>query len=112
MSQNRTANTKKLHKLLVDKLNAQNKPARFLQFLDACQCDAQGRGPSFIHRPYAQRTLALDLVKQLNKLDKKALVQQAIRQGKSGIAIGKAVREAEIKQLRDYFTEQISKETK
>ncbi|MBC7010683.1 multifunctional CCA addition/repair protein [Pseudoalteromonas sp. BZK2] len=103
---------KTLHKLLVDKLNTQNKPARFLQFLDACQCDAQGRGPSFIHRPYAQRTLALDLVKQLNKLDKKALVQQAIRQGKSGIAIGKAVREAEIKQLRDYFTEQISKETK
>jgi tRNA nucleotidyltransferase (CCA-adding enzyme) len=39
-------------------------------------------------------------------------VQQAIQQGKSGIAIGKAVREAEIKQLRDYLTEQSSKETK
>lgn len=96
---------KKLHKLIVENMNALNHPIRFKQFLQACLCDAQGRGKTFVDRAYPQSLLAQSLLEALTQLDKKSVVQLAISQSKKGPAIGAAVREAEIACLRKYLAE-------
>jgi tRNA nucleotidyltransferase (CCA-adding enzyme) len=96
---------KKLHKLIIENMNALEHPIRFKQFLRACLCDAQGRGETFVSRAYPQRLLAQSLLSALTQLDKKAAVQLAISQGKKGPDIGGAVREAEIDCLRKYLAE-------
>lgn len=96
---------KKLHKLIVEKMNALEHPKRFKQFLQACLCDAQGRGETFVNRAYPQLLFAQSLLEKLTQLDKKAVVKLAISQGKSGPNIGGAVREAEIDCLRKYLAE-------
>jgi tRNA nucleotidyltransferase (CCA-adding enzyme) len=96
---------KKLHKLIVDNMNALDQPLRFKQFLQACLCDAQGRGETFVDKAYPQLLLAQSLLNALTQLDKKAVVQLAISQGKRGPDIGGAVREAEIKSLRVFLAE-------
>lgn len=96
---------KKLHKLIIENMNALEHPKRFQQFLQACLCDAQGRGETFVNRAYPQLLLAQSLLIALTQLDKKAVVQLAISQGKIGPDIGGAVREAEIKSLRVFLAE-------
>jgi len=96
---------KKMHKLIIKNMNALEHPKRFQQFLQACLCDAQGRGETFVNRAYSQLLLAQSLLKALTQLDKKAVVQLAISQGKRGPEIGGAVREAEIKYLRVFLAE-------
>ncbi|MGB1239946.1 MAG: multifunctional CCA tRNA nucleotidyl transferase/2'3'-cyclic phosphodiesterase/2'nucleotidase/phosphatase, partial [Pseudomonadales bacterium] len=95
---------KTLHKLLIEKLNAVSNPERFQQFLDACLCDAQGRGPSFRERAYPQRDRALAITKHLVQLDKKALVQASIQRGLKGPQISAAIREAEIASIKSFIT--------
>lgn len=94
---------KKLHKLIIENMNALEHPKRFQQFLQACLCDAQGRGETFVNRAYPQLLLAQSLLIALTQLDKKAVVKLAISQGKRGPDIGGAVREAEIKSLRVFL---------
>lgn len=94
---------KKLHKLIVKNMNALEHPKRFEQFLQACLCDAQGRGETFVNRAYPQLLLAKSLLAALTQLDKKAVVQLALSQGKRGPDIGGAVREAEIGCLRNFL---------
>ncbi|MBB1469595.1 multifunctional CCA addition/repair protein [Pseudoalteromonas sp. SG41-5] len=101
---------KKVHKLIVEKMNALEHPQRFLQFLQACLCDAQGRGEDFVNKDYPQFQLAQSLLNALKQIDRKAIVQQAISRGKSGPLIGAAMREAEINCLRDCLTELKNKE--
>lgn len=101
---------KKVHKLIVEKMNALEHPYRFLQFLQACLCDAQGRGEDFVNKDYPQFQLAQSLLNALKQLDRKAIVQQAISRDKSGPLIGAAMREAEINCLRDCLTELKNKE--
>ena len=101
---------KKVHRLIVEKINALEHPHRFLQFLQACLCDAQGRGEGFVNKDYPQFQLAQSLLNALRQLDRKAIVQQAISRGKSGPLIGAAMREAEINCLRDNLTELKNKE--
>ena len=96
---------KKLHKLIIENMNALEHPRRYKQFLQACLCDAQGRGETFVNKAYPQLLLAQSLLKVLIQLDKKAVVQLAISQGKIGPDIGGAVREAEIKSLRVFLAE-------
>lgn len=96
---------KKMHKLIIENMNALDHPRRYKQFLQACLCDAQGRGETFVNRAYPQLLLAQSLLKVLTQLDKKAVVQLAISQGKIGPDIGGAVREAEIKYLRVFLAE-------
>ena len=83
---------KKLHKLIIENMNALEHPKRFQQFLQACLCDAQGRGETFINRAYPQLLLAQSLLIALTQLDKKAVVKLAISQ-------------AEIKSLRVFLAE-------
>ncbi len=101
---------KKMHKLIVENMNALEHPKRFGQFLNACLCDAQGRGETLVNRPYPQLSLAQALLETLMKMDKKAVVKRALSQGKTGPAIGSAVREAEIDCLRTFMTEKMQKE--
>ena len=96
---------KKLHKLIIENMNALEHPKRFQQFLQACLCDAQGRGETFVNRAYPQLLLAQSLLNALTQMDKKAVVKLAISQGKRGPDIGGAVREAEIKSLRVFLAE-------
>ncbi|MBE0377715.1 multifunctional CCA addition/repair protein [Pseudoalteromonas prydzensis] len=101
---------KKVHRFIVEKMNALEHPQRFLQFLQACLCDAQGRGEDFVNKDYPQFQLAQSLLNALRQLDRKAIVQQAISRGKSGPLIGAAMREAEINCLRNCLTELKNKE--
>ncbi|WP_149982674.1 multifunctional CCA addition/repair protein [Pseudoalteromonas rhizosphaerae] len=101
---------KKVHRFIVEKMNALEHPYRFLQFLQACLCDAQGRGEDFVNKDYPQLQLAQSLLNALKQLDRKAIVQQAISRGKSGPLIGAAMREAEINCLRNCLTELKNKE--
>jgi tRNA nucleotidyltransferase (CCA-adding enzyme) len=101
---------KKVHRFIVEKLNALEHPHRFLQFLQACLCDAQGRGEDFVNKDYPQFQLAQSLLNALKQLDRKAIVQQAISRGKSGPLIGAAMREAEINCLCNCLTELKNKE--
>lgn len=96
---------KKLHKLIVENMNAMEHPKRFQQFLQACLCDAQGRGETYVNRSYSQLLLAKSSLEILTQLDKKSVVQLAISQGKIGPEIGGAVREAEIDCLRKHLAE-------
>ena len=100
---------KKKHKLIVENMSALTHPARFNQFLQACLCDAQGRGDTFVNRDYPQLLLAQSLVNALMQLDKKAIVTLAVSQGKIGAAIGGAIREAEINCIRHYLAEKSDK---
>ena len=91
---------KKIHKLLVEHMDALARPERFEQFLQACLCDAQGRGSGRVNRAYPQADFARALLANLAGLDRKAVVQTALQQGRKGADIGKALREAEIHCIR------------
>ena len=97
---------KTVHKLIVENMNALKHPTRFKQFLQACLCDAQGRGDTFVNRAYPQLLLAESLLDALTQLDTKAVVRQALSQGKKGPDIGGAVREAQIKTIRAYLAKE------
>jgi tRNA nucleotidyltransferase (CCA-adding enzyme) len=96
--------SKTLHKLLIDKLNAVAQPERFRQFLQTCICDAQGRGPDYVDKPYPQADFAQALVTALANMDKKFVVQEAIKQGKKGPDIGSAVRIAELSCISQFLS--------
>lgn len=98
---------KKIHKMMIQDFNAIKNPERFKQFLNACRCDAQGRGESLVNKPYPQVDLGLYLLKGLSVFDIKAVVQEAVAAGKTGLELGEAVRVsqiAEIKRLRRAYS--------
>ena len=91
---------RKVHKLIIDSFNAVKQPERFVHFVQACQCDAQGRGETKVNQPYPQATLAFHLLAGLQKQDTKAIVQKAIQTGKSGPELGEAIRIAQIAEIK------------
>ncbi|EPJ48181.1 MAG: tRNA nucleotidyl transferase [Osedax symbiont Rs1] len=97
---------KTLHKFIIENMNAVAQPQRFKQFLQACLCDSQGRGATFVDNPYPQMHFAMQLAELLSQLDRKSVVRQAIKQGKKGPDIGDSVRLAEISCIRDYLKTQ------
>jgi tRNA nucleotidyltransferase (CCA-adding enzyme) len=92
---------KTLQKLIIKHFDAVKQPERFAQFLNACRCDAQGRGPSLINKAYPQIDYALYLLNSLQNLDTKEVVKKAIIAGKNGPDLGEAVRIAQISAIRD-----------
>jgi tRNA nucleotidyltransferase (CCA-adding enzyme) len=92
---------KTAQKLIVQHFDAVKQPQRFRQFLQACQCDAQGRGPALVDRPYPQADLAIHLLNGLTLLDTKEVVQQALAAGKTGPELGEAMRIAQITCVRE-----------
>lgn len=87
---------KSVQKLIVQNFDAVKQAQRFKQFLQACRCDAQGRGPTLVDKPYPQADLAINLLNKLTLLDTKEVVQEALAAGKSGPELGDAVRIAQI----------------
>jgi tRNA nucleotidyltransferase (CCA-adding enzyme) len=68
--------------------DAIRRPERFEQALIACECDARGR-LGFAEKPYPQRARLLKLLKAALSIDSAAISAEAIKQGITGIAIGK-----------------------
>lgn len=92
-----------IHKLIVTNLNALVHPARFIAFTQACQCDAQGRGETLVDKPYPQAVKLRAIHNELQKMDKKQIVQDALKSGKKGPEIGETVKQAEIDCIKAFL---------
>ena len=92
-----------VHRFMIEKMNAIKQPERFAQFVNACICDSQGRGPSFVNRPYPQAQIALAYLAALKAMDSKQIIKNAISQGKTGVALGEHLRLAQIECLRTAY---------
>lgn len=90
---------KTLYKMMVKGFNAVKQPERFIQFLHACECDAQGRGPEKEQQVYKPLAFGQYLLEGLLALDTKAIVQQAIEAGKTGPALGEVIHLAQLQCL-------------
>jgi len=87
---------KTLYKLIVKGFNAVKQPQRFIQFLQACECDAQGRGPEKEQQAYAPLAFGQYLLEGLQALDTKAIVQQAQKDGITGPKLGEVIHKAQL----------------
>lgn len=92
-----------IHRFMVEKMNALKQPERFLQFVNACICDSQGRGPTLVNRPYPQAQLALGYLAALQAMDNKQIIKEAISLGKTGVELGEYLRNAQIDCLRNTY---------
>ncbi|WP_165721077.1 MULTISPECIES: multifunctional CCA addition/repair protein [unclassified Pseudoalteromonas] len=92
-----------IHKLIVTNLNALVHPERFMAFTQACQCDAQGRGETLVDKPYPQAAKLRAIHTELQKMDKKQVVQNALKNGKKGPEIGEEVKLAEINCIKAFL---------
>ncbi|MBG9989764.1 multifunctional CCA addition/repair protein [Pseudoalteromonas sp. NZS37] len=92
-----------IHKLIVTNLNALVHPERFMAFTQACQCDAQGRGETLVDKPYPQAAKLRAIHTELQKMDKKLVVQNALKNGKKGPEIGEEVKLAEINCIKAFL---------
>ena len=92
-----------IHKLIVTNLNALVHPERFIAFTQACQCDAQGRGETLVDKPYPQAAKLRAIHNELQKMDKKQIVQHALKSGKKGPEIGETVKQAEIDCIKAFL---------
>ena len=85
---------------LLERCDAWRRPQRFEQLLWACECDARGR-LGLADRDYPQRAqLAADLRATLG-VDLAAVSAAATAAGKTGPAIGQAVKAARLRALAD-----------
>ncbi|MBQ4832015.1 multifunctional CCA addition/repair protein [Pseudoalteromonas sp. MMG010] len=85
-----------IHKLIVTNMNALVHPERFIAFLHACQCDAQGRGDLHKDKPYPQAAKLMAIFTELQKMDKKTIVKTALEKGKKGPEISEYMKLEEI----------------
>lgn len=92
-----------IHKLIVTNLNALVHPERFIAFTQACQCDAQGRGETLVDKPYPQAAKLRAIHTELQKMDKKQVVQDALKNGKIGPEIGEEIKLAEINCIKAFL---------
>ena len=97
-----------IHKLIVTNLNGLVHPERFLAFTQACQCDAQGRGETLVNKPYPQAIKLRAIHSKLQQMDKKHIVQEALKSGKKGPEIGEAVKLAEINCIKAFLSDEPS----
>jgi tRNA nucleotidyltransferase (CCA-adding enzyme) len=82
---------------LLERLDAFRKPKRLPLILQACECDARGRGGDWPDRPYSQGPhliLALAKACQVNTAE---VAQAAQARGLQGLGIAKAIHQARIK---------------
>jgi len=91
----------RLFHFLVRGTDALRKPERFKQFIDACQCDAQGRGVTHRERPYPQRNIANTYLTALSGVDREGIVKKAMADGVKGVEIGLRIEMAYRRALRN-----------
>ena len=97
-----------IHKLIVTNLNALVHPERFIAFTQACQCDAQGRGETLVDKPYPQAAKLRAIHNELQTMDKKQIVQDALKSGKKGPEIGETIKQAEIDCIKAFLSDEPS----
>jgi tRNA nucleotidyltransferase (CCA-adding enzyme) len=78
---------------LLERCDAFRRPQRFSELLLACECDARGR-TGFEDRPYPQRERLQKALDAALAIDSGAISARAIEQGRTGTAIGDAIRHA------------------
>lgn len=96
---NKGMRPKSIMKLLQD-TNAIGKPIRFINILKACESDAKGRGGDYPNKPYPQRVYLMECLEAVTLVNTKAISNSMLEKGKSGIAIGEAIRIARIDAIR------------
>ena len=82
---------------LLERCDALRRPDRFAAVLQACQCDAQGRGGWAEHQPpYEPASRLPPLLQAALAADTAAVAAQAAARGLSGPAVGELVRAARV----------------
>jgi tRNA nucleotidyltransferase (CCA-adding enzyme) len=84
---------------LLERCDALRRPARFADLLLACECDARGR-TGHEDRPYAQRDRLLRALALARGVDTAGVAAEQAALGRSGPAVGAAIREARVAALR------------
>jgi tRNA nucleotidyltransferase (CCA-adding enzyme) len=84
---------------LLERCDAPRRPQRFAELLLACECDARGRA-GLQDAPYPQRPALAHDLQALQSLDQAAISTQALAQGLSGPAIGRAIQAARLATLK------------
>jgi len=87
---------------LLDRCDAWRRPERFAHVLLACECDARGR-LGLEHQPYPQRQRLLGALEAARGVDTAAVAEQAMAQGRQGVAIADAIRQARQAAVRTYL---------
>jgi tRNA nucleotidyltransferase (CCA-adding enzyme) len=83
---------------LLERCDALRRPARFADLLLACECDARGR-TGHEDRPYPQRARLLQALALARGVDTTAVADAQAALGRSGPAVGAAIRQARIDAL-------------
>jgi tRNA nucleotidyltransferase (CCA-adding enzyme) len=78
---------------LLERCDAWRRAKRFLQMLLACECDARGR-LGLETQPYPQRLRLQQALQSALAVNTAAVAQAAMAKGKTGPAIGVAIRAA------------------
>lgn len=80
---------------LLEHCDAFRRPARFVEFLEACECDARGR-LGFAEKPYPQRAR----VEQAFEIARSISLTESEREGLDGAAIGERLRSKRLVALK------------
>jgi len=80
---------------LLEHGDAFRRPARFVEFLEACECDARGR-LGFAEKPYPQRAR----VEQAFEIARATSLTESEREGLDGAAIGERLRSKRLAALK------------
>jgi tRNA nucleotidyltransferase (CCA-adding enzyme) len=83
---------------LLERCDAFRKPQRFIEILQACECDARGR-LGFEERPYHPATRLARALAAAQHVDTASVSAAALQQGFKGEAIGKAIAQARTEAL-------------
>jgi tRNA nucleotidyltransferase (CCA-adding enzyme) len=75
---------------LLDRCDAWRRPERFEQMLQACECDARGRG-GFAEQAYPQADHLRAVLRAARAVDTAAVAAAVIARGQSGPAVGQAL---------------------
>lgn len=87
---------------LLERLDAFRRPERLPDIVLACEADARGR-LGFEDKPYPQRPRLQAAFDAVNALDTAQVAQQAQTQGRSGPAVGQAIRAAREQHLAQWL---------
>ncbi|MGB3727233.1 MAG: multifunctional CCA addition/repair protein [Glaciecola sp.] len=93
-----------IYTLMVENLNAVKQPLRFMQFINACECNAQEQGELDASAECSGTVYAKYLLNGIIKVNTKAAVIKAQQEGLSGIAVGQAVRKAQLMCIKQLVT--------
>ncbi len=93
---------------LLERCDAWRRPERFLQLLQACECDARGR-LGLEAQPYPQRLRLAQALQIACAVNTRAVAQAASEKGKMGAAIGVAIRAARARALQVHLENRSTK---